>query len=177
MNPAVLSPSRPSEDHSGAKKGCCGNIHFFILLMKITAIIVIIFIIIVAGMLLMYRPARAPLEIKEQPAMVPENGSAERKSASPTETRAPVVIEMNDRGFSPVELTIPAGTTVQFVNRGMVARWPASDVHPTHRTCPGFDALRPFAAGESYTYTFAEAKVCPLHDHLHPSVKGVITVK
>ena len=85
-------------------------------------------------------------------------------------------VTMTADGFSPASLTIPSGTTVLFINKDTVGHWPASGVHPTHQVCPGLDALRIVQPGESYSFKFSEAKTCPIHDHLNPSVKGSITV-
>lgn len=87
------------------------------------------------------------------------------------------IIEMTASGFSPSQITIPVGKTVKFINNDETERWPASGVHPTHQLCPGFDSLKPIAPGESYTFTFKEAKTCPMHDHLNPSLRGSIIVK
>lgn len=64
-------------------------------------------------------------------------------------------------------LTIRVGDKVTFVNNDSVTHWPASGIHPSHQICPGFDALKGLAAGESYTHTFTEVKTCPFHDHLN----------
>ena len=71
---------------------------------------------------------------------------------------------------------IKVGDTVVFENRDTRSRWPASGIHPIHLLCPGFDALRPMATGETYTHTFTEAEECSMHDHLIPSLKGKIMV-
>ena len=85
-------------------------------------------------------------------------------------------VTMTADGFSPASLTIPSGTTVLFINKDTVGHWPASGVHPTHQVCPGLDALRIVQPGESYGFKFTNAKTCPIHDHLNPSLKGSVTV-
>lgn len=86
------------------------------------------------------------------------------------------IIEMTKSGFVPENIVIPVGTTVQFVNTDTELHWPASGEHPTHQACPGFDAFSPIAQGQFYEFTFREARVCPMHDHLNPSLEGLITV-
>ena len=88
-----------------------------------------------------------------------------------------VTIEITHAGFSPPFIPIPSGTTVKFVNSDTVPHWPASDPHPAHTECPGFDALRPVPPGGSYVFTFNDVKTCHYHDHLNPAVKGVIMVQ
>lgn len=85
-------------------------------------------------------------------------------------------VEITKDGFLPADLTISVGTTVIFINKDTVPHWPASGVHPTHEICKGFDALAPVASGGTYSHTFNEVKVCPMHDHLNPSIKGKIMV-
>lgn len=86
-------------------------------------------------------------------------------------------IEMTQSGFSPKELTIKKGDTVEFVNKDSARHWPASGVHPTHKLCPGFDAMKGVDAGKTYSFTFNEAKTCPFHDHLSPNLFGKIIVE
>ena len=88
-----------------------------------------------------------------------------------------VTVTMVPEGFSPTTLTIKKGDTVRFINQDTRPRWPASGMHPTHLICQGFDALRGIASGEVYEFTFKEAKICPMHDHLMPGLRGLVTVE
>lgn len=88
-----------------------------------------------------------------------------------------VTIEMTPEGYNPPAVDIKIGTTVTFVNKDTVPRWPASGMHPTHQLCPGFDSRNGIAPGESYSFKFMEAKTCPFHDHLYPKMRGSITVE
>lgn len=111
------------------------------------------------------------------PAATPQPAS----TATPAPTPATVgsqthPISMDASGFTPANVTVRVGDRVTFRNNDARTRWPASDVHPTHLLCPGFDAARPLAAGETYTHTFTEVGECPMHDHLLPRLKGKITV-
>lgn len=95
----------------------------------------------------------------------------------PTATGEIRHISMSDAGFSPDTLTIKVGDTVVFINDDSRDRWPASDIHPTHLLCPGFDALEPMEPGETYSHTFTKAETCPMHDHLVPRLKGSIMIE
>lgn len=86
-------------------------------------------------------------------------------------------IEMAQGGFSPKEITIKKGDTVEFANKDSAKHWPASATHPTHKLCPGFDAIGGVATGKTYSFTFNEAKTCPFHDHLSPNLFGKIIVE
>ena len=85
-------------------------------------------------------------------------------------------VEITASGFSPANLNIKAGDTIVFTNRDSVKHWPASGVHPSHLLCTGFDSLKGLNKGETYSFTFKEAKECPMHDHLNPSLRGKIIV-
>ena len=84
---------------------------------------------------------------------------------SPTKSTAPmsqtVTITFANGTATPNMVNIKVGDTIKFVNNNSVPHWPASGVHPTHQICPGFDALRGLQTGESYSFTFNEAKTCP----------------
>lgn len=102
-------------------------------------------------------------------------------SLSPLPTESPTAqtheIIILSSGFEPSQLTINKGDTVRFINKDDSPHWPASGIHPVHQLCPGFDALKGLSTNETYEFTFTEAKGCPMHDHLNPSVSGKITVQ
>ena len=112
----------------------------------------------------------APPAPSPAPAASPPAGETNRRQPQ-THT-----VSMNAAGFDPSNLAVKIGDTVVFKNDDTRSRWPASGMHPTHLLCLGFDASRPMAPGETYAHTFAEAKECPMHDHLIPSLNGTITV-
>lgn len=86
-------------------------------------------------------------------------------------------IHVTAQGFEPRNREITKGESVLFINDDVLPHWPASDVHPFHTTCPGFDALRGLKTGEHYRITFTKSQTCPFHDHLNPSLTGVITIQ
>mgnify|MGYP001558032324 CR=1 FL=1 len=88
-----------------------------------------------------------------------------------------VMVDITSGGFSPSEVTIPAGITVRFTNKDASLHWPAAGIHPTHQVCPGFDSLKGLQPGESYSFTFTEKKTCPMNDHLNPQIRGSIIVQ
>lgn len=87
------------------------------------------------------------------------------------------VVEITAQGFLPSSLNMKQGQSVQFVNKDTADHWPASDTHPTHQACPGFDANKRLKTGETYSFKFAQKKICPFHDHLKPRIKGTIIVQ
>ncbi len=84
---------------------------------------------------------------------------------------------MTDNGYSPSSLTIHAGDTVRFINAGHDDRWPASNIHPTHEIYPAFDPRKPVISGASWTFRFDREGKWYYHDHLDPSIHGLITVE
>lgn len=86
-------------------------------------------------------------------------------------------VSYDGTAFSPKTLTIKAGETVTFVNNSKRLMWVASDPHPVHTNLSSFDALKGYAAGQSYSYTFAKNGVFAYHDHLNSNVHGTITVE
>ncbi len=100
------------------------------------------------------------------------------------------LITITSSGFSPNRLEISAGESVTFINQDSSKHWPASNVHPTHTAYPGsdikkcqtndekniFDACKELANSEEYSFTFNEKGSWSYHDHLRPSLTGVIIV-
>lgn len=79
--------------------------------------------------------------------------------------------------FEPKELTIEVGETVQFVSKTPRPMWPASDAHPTHKIYADFDPKEPIPAGETWQFTFTVPGVWHYHDHLNPTLGGIVTVE
>lgn len=96
--------------------------------------------------------------------------------APPGATAQTYLVSMDASGFIPPELSVRVGDEVIFRNNDARQHWPASDPHPTHEGCPGFDAQKPIAFGDSYRYRFSQAAACPYHDHILPALTGKITV-
>lgn len=78
--------------------------------------------------------------------------------------------------FEPETLTIKKGATVEFKNEDSQARWPASNIHPTHGIYPEFDPKEPVEPGKSWSFKFDKVGSWKYHDHLIPYIRGVIVV-
>ncbi len=101
------------------------------------------------------------------------------------------IVQMSSSGFSPKILTVKKGDIVMFKAVDNSNRWPASDVHPTHREYPGsglskcgtseaeeiFDACRAVKQGESWSFTFDEVGTWDYHDHGDSGETGKIIVR
>ncbi|HEV8311269.1 MAG TPA: hypothetical protein VGW35_26715 [Methylomirabilota bacterium] len=90
---------------------------------------------------------------------------------------APLLVRMDERGFTPVALEVRQGDVVTFENLGREPRWPASHIHPTHQVYPEFDPRRAIAPGESWIFRFDRVGAWNFHDHLNPDLTGTIVVR
>ena len=86
------------------------------------------------------------------------------------------VIEMTPNGFEPQEVTIDEYSSVIFINKDTEARWPASNVHPTHEIYPEFDPRKVIAPGKSWPFKPKKNGEWKYHDHMLPHMRGVIVV-
>lgn len=96
---------------------------------------------------------------------------------APADGMGMVTVRYTNTGFQPVNLTVPIGTMVEFVNQSKTTMWVASNVHPEHEILPTFDQFKEVPKGQSYMYTFDKKGSWAYHDHINPSFEGVITVE
>lgn len=94
----------------------------------------------------------------------------------PDQTPA-VTVDMRKNLFDPAKLTVKKGTKVCFVNSDTEARWPASNIHPTHDIFPEFDPQKPVRSGDTWCYVFGKPGIWQFHDHLFPELVGSVTVE
>lgn len=100
--------------------------------------------------------------------------AASTNSASITPS---VLVHMPTSGFNPETLTVKQGTKVCFQNDDSEARWPASNIHPTHEIYSEFDPKAPVRSGDTWCFTFTKAGIWKFHDHLLPEFVGTINVE
>lgn len=149
---------------------------------KHIAIIVLVLIVLAGGWyLLSGTPAQAPTETTQT-----ETGEV----LPPAPVESGSVVIYTDQGFAPPSITIPAGTSVTFINQSTKGMWVASAMHPSHSVysgttlaqhCPdtdntAFDACAPVASGASYAFTFNKVGTWKYHDHIDASKFGTIIV-
>lgn len=86
------------------------------------------------------------------------------------------VIKMTPQNFEPNNAVVDENSTIIFVNRDQIPRWPASNLHPTHELYPEFDPKKAINPGESWSFKPRKAGVWKYHDHLNPHLRGTLTV-
>lgn len=87
-----------------------------------------------------------------------------------------VKVRYTDKGFIPERVEVEAGSMVEFVNESSMQMWVASAPHPAHTNLPTFDQFRAYKKGSLYRYTFDKKGTWEYHDHINPSLGGVIVV-
>jgi plastocyanin len=112
--------------------------------------------------LLLAACAASPTPAANPPAA--NNPSATQNSSSSTGTD----INISGFAFSPVDLTVAAGTTVTWTNM--------DDVMHTVVADDGSWKSENMNVGEKFSHTFSTAGVFTYHCGVHPSMTGTITV-
>ena len=85
-------------------------------------------------------------------------------------------VRMESGKFVPDALEIRVGDQVTFENHDTEPRWPASNLHPTHGIYPEFDPQEGIPPGGSWSFVFDRAGGWKFHDHLTPTLRGIIEV-
>jgi plastocyanin len=82
---------------------------------------------------------------------------------------------------SPVELVVPPGSRVLFINNDSRRHDMASDDHPDHLECPAINSVGLLNPGQSReTGNLVVIRTCGFHDHENPdvnSLKGRIVIR
>lgn len=86
-------------------------------------------------------------------------------------------VRYTNNGFQPAKLTVPVNTMVEFINQSDKEMWVASNMHPDHEILPTFDQFKSVGKGQSYMYTFDKKGTWGYHDHINPSIEGVVVVE
>ena len=91
-------------------------------------------------------------------------------------TAIPITITISEKGFTPSEVFIHPGESVQFINIDTTQHWPASDPHPSHVFFSSFDPQKPLEPSEKWSILFLENGSFAFHDHVNHTIKGIIHV-
>lgn len=125
-------------------------------------------------------PSAARVTCKPQSSFKTYEMPTEQPHVSPVtvsrNTSGTQEIRMTDEAYIPNKITVKKGTRVVFRNVGTEAHWPASNIHPTHKIYPEFDAKKPINPGQTWEFVFGKVGIWQFHDHLLPYITGTITV-
>ncbi len=86
-------------------------------------------------------------------------------------------VRYTDKGFVPNKIEVEVGSMVEFVNASSMDMWVASVPHPAHSKLPTFDQFRLYKKGAIYRYVFEKKGTWEYHDHISPSLGGMVIVK
>lgn len=114
---------------------------------------------------------------KPLPSSVTEGDSMAAMGHKMAGMKSMVKVKYTDKGFIPEKIEVESGSMVQFVNESSKVMWVASSLHPQHTKLPTFDQFKPVKKGAIYRYVFDKKGVWDYHDHINPSIGGVVTVK
>ncbi|GAC1318210.1 MAG: hypothetical protein NVSMB28_06790 [Collimonas sp.] len=81
------------------------------------------------------------------------------------------LVQINNFSFSPQTLTVPAGTTVTWVNHDEEPHTVTSDASPRVFNSPPRDT------GEQFSFTFATPGTYKYFCAIHPHMVGIVVVK
>lgn len=87
-----------------------------------------------------------------------------------------VKVRYTDRGFMPDKIEVNSGDMVEFINESSTDMWVASVPHPAHSKLPTFDQFRLYKKGAIYRYVFDKKGTWEYHDHISPSLGGIVIV-
>ena len=153
-----------------------------------------VLIALVGGILLFTGSGYKAVPEASAPVVTPPK--EEPRSSSQTQTGAPAVgtpeappqvavITYTNSGFSPSMITVKKGTAITFKNESSQPFWPASAMHPTHRSYPTtggclgstFDACAGIPPGGAWSFTFDIVGSWGYHDHLNARHYGKVIVQ
>jgi len=103
--------------------------------------------------------------------------SSDVDGAEPSEVEGMVVaLTYTKDGFSPRQVTVPAGGTLKIVNESNKTTAPSSDNHPTHTLNPelNFPDIRP---GQSATMVLTKTGTWGIHDHYDADKRATVVVE
>jgi hypothetical protein len=109
-------------------------------------------------------------------------GGSGANPTGPGPSDNPFRITISSSGIvSPVELVVPPGTRVLFVNQHAQPHEMTSDAHPDHLECPEINSVGLLNAGQSReTGNLVAVRTCGFHDHVNPDdsrLRGRIVIR
>ena len=102
-------------------------------------------------------------------------------TTGPAPAAAPPTVTISATGFSPLEIAVPIGARVTFVNADRFGRDIVSGLDHNSRDCAEVDVVGFLGPGERReTASFDQAKTCRFHEHANignPAYQGRIVIR
>lgn len=116
------------------------------------------------------------MPVSETVTPIESTNSATTESTGSSKTEQSVTINLTKDGFEPNEVTIKAGTKVNFVNNSGQLAAVDSDPHPVHTSYTPLN-LGNITLNNSKSLVFDTPGTYHYHNHLNPSQTGTIIVQ
>lgn len=108
-------------------------------------------------------------------------GSANSTPTSPSNPTPGTTVAIGVAGVVPIELEVPIGTQVTFINGSNRPHDMTSDPHPAHTDCTAINSVGLIMPGQQReTGNLVRARTCGYHDHSDPdnaAFKGTILIR
>lgn len=157
---------------------------------KITGAVLVVVLIAGAGW---YFTSKNSVDVEPAPIIADDGIGESSTTGTMPAIQQTIAITYTDEGYSPAEVTIPAGSTVTWTNKSSKQMWVASAMHPSHVAYDGtakdehcknnaptsdtvFDECTGDPTGSSWSFTFTKVGSWKYHDHITASKYGSITV-
>lgn len=105
------------------------------------------------------------------------NVTSVKTDNAPLEIVGPVPLIARDDGWSPLEMTINRGATVEFINRSIASISPAMRTGLASVALADFSPPIEMAKNQSYLYVFDSVGVYTFFDRLSPAHGAVVIVR
>lgn len=141
---------------------------------------VVIVLVIIGGWYLTRPKPQTPLETSQ--TQTPKPLSTESTTTSESTEEAMMekegnIVKISASGFSPKNITIKVGGSVTWENEDSEDHIVNSAVHPTHSLFPLLNQVGLIKPEETKSLKFTAAGIYKYHDHLNPSLTGIVTVE
>lgn len=109
-------------------------------------------------------------------------GGGSDAPSSPTPVETPYQVTISGAGaVSPVEIVVPQGARVLFINNHSRRHDMSSDPHPGHDECPAINTVGVLQPGQRReTGNLTAVRTCGFHDHEDPgndALRGRIVIR
>lgn len=147
--------------------------------MKNFMILGVLALVVLGGVFLFKKSMTAKPSVTTEnvaPSLKPEVTVSPEASSSTKPVASQVEVVLGASGFSPVSVTIKAGSKVVWTNKSGGIATVNSDPHPQHTNDP-FLNLGRFADGGTLELVFEKTGIYKYHNHLNASQTGTVVVE